>query len=193
MSRRCPRCEYERCICLNWPVETEKQVIDFTKPVQTRDGRKVTILTHTRRCANKPLLCLVHEIDGTDSVAHYKEDGNFGSYLGCGDNWKLDLINVPEEEIVVYVHAFGDAKSPIFSVSRPGDPMVGSPHKKKVVFKESEVWGSKQAEEHAVWVSALQTEMGVCAIVSVNGPTSPKCKKIIFKDSELEGEKRGDE
>lgn len=74
--------------------------VDFTKPVQTRDGRKVTIVAtgvmedlpgyHPRH----PSQSVAYRIAGSSDM-HYAHDD--GSYLCRGDTDVNDIINVPEE------------------------------------------------------------------------------------------------
>lgn len=75
-------------------------MIDFTKPVQTRDGRKVTILCKNAR-NSYPIVGLIHDIhDLYDWDCCWDTEGkakNTGS--------PCDLINTPEaHEITVYVY-----------------------------------------------------------------------------------------
>ena len=66
--------------------------IDFTKPLQTRDGRKVRLLCTDRM--------------GAYPVAVWFEDGKFVAYYTSegvniiGEESPIDLMNVPEEVTV---------------------------------------------------------------------------------------------
>ncbi len=71
-------------------------MIDFNKPVQTRDGRKVRILCTDAKCG-MPIVALVMANTGTEvPVAYYKDGAIFNSTNDSG----ADLINVPEEHTV---------------------------------------------------------------------------------------------
>ena len=63
--------------------------IDFTKPVQTRDGRKVRILC-TDGPGDTPIIGLV---DGNSYPSIWKEGGKHASS-------PTDLVNVPETRVV---------------------------------------------------------------------------------------------
>lgn len=78
--------------------------IDWTKPVQTRDGRKVTI--YTTECRRpKPVLGVVHW-DEYDEIYNWFTDGTHS----CGIEMAIDLVNVPEKHvryINIYNHDIG--------------------------------------------------------------------------------------
>lgn len=65
--------------------------LDFSKPVQTRSGLKVTILTTEAR-SNWPVAGLIHD-QGADTLTCWTNDGlhQFG-----GGAHKFDLVQVPE-------------------------------------------------------------------------------------------------
>lgn len=74
--------------------------IDWTKPVQTRDGRKVTIYTTTA-----PTEYPVHGyIEGWDDPSCWTSGG---LYLGDEES-DQDLINVPEPKWVLWVNMYKD-------------------------------------------------------------------------------------
>lgn len=64
--------------------------IDLTKPVHTRDGRKVRILCTDRRGGNDPIVGLVTYSDGTEGTASWRSTGKYGDVES-----ELDLLNVP--------------------------------------------------------------------------------------------------
>lgn len=65
-------------------------MIDFTKPVQTRDGRKVRILcTDSKR--TQPVIGVIYE-DWRDEIYIWSITGEFMPTKGTGH----DLINVPD-------------------------------------------------------------------------------------------------
>lgn len=62
--------------------------IDFTKPVQTRDGQPVTILTTERASSTYPVVGLLK-----DEIIHiFTDEGRFNC---SGHDHKMDLMNVP--------------------------------------------------------------------------------------------------
>ncbi len=74
--------------------------IDWTKPVQTRDGRKVVIY-----CTDAPGDFPVHgRIDGMEDPDTWRLDGAFI----CGASSSLDLINAPEPKRVAWVNLYPD-------------------------------------------------------------------------------------
>jgi hypothetical protein len=64
--------------------------IDITKPVRTRDGRSVRILC-TDKKGNYPIVGLVTNEDGSETVCSYRLDG---VYYSAGESG-CDLVNVP--------------------------------------------------------------------------------------------------
>ena len=68
---------------------------DFTKPVQTRDGRKVRTLC-TDRLGYESVVCLITEEGGREVVACRTSDGRFRT----DKESKRDLINVPGKRVV---------------------------------------------------------------------------------------------
>jgi hypothetical protein len=75
----------------------EFDMIDFDKPVQTRDGRRVTILTVEARDKDYPILGYVGE--DTD-LACWSTEGNRSWGSGC-----FSLINAPEK-FVGYINVY---------------------------------------------------------------------------------------
>lgn len=67
-----------------------QSTIDFSKPVQTKDGRKVTIFT-TQARGDYPV---VGQIEGPFSIFSWGPDGKYG--LGSS----VDLVNVKEKKVV---------------------------------------------------------------------------------------------
>ncbi len=66
-------------------------MIDWTKPVQTRDGRKVRVLCTDGPRKDFPVIAL---IDGRQFAEYFMSSGR---YMQHGDG-QLDLINVPEPQ-----------------------------------------------------------------------------------------------
>jgi hypothetical protein len=73
-------------------------MIDFTKPVQTRDGRPVEIIT-TKGRSHQPVLGYIED----NVLADYWSAG--GEYIGAGTVSEVDLINVPEP-VVWWVNVY---------------------------------------------------------------------------------------
>ncbi len=67
--------------------------IDFTKPIQTEDGRSARILCTDLNNLNWTLVVAVKQTDGRESVYLYKENGSRG-VTG------MNLENVPERHSV---------------------------------------------------------------------------------------------
>lgn len=67
--------------------------LDFTKPVQTRSGLKVTLLKTDLLDATHPILAVLHRTD-KDLVLQYSPDGKF--YARSTYESADDLVNVPE-------------------------------------------------------------------------------------------------
>lgn len=75
-------------------MRTERQMsptLDLSKPVQTRDGRKVRILCTDRR-GPAPVIGLV-ECASSEALLLWSKDGKFSDYISPSD-----LVNVPEPE-----------------------------------------------------------------------------------------------
>ena len=75
---------------------TEKIMIDLTKPVQTKSGLPVTILTTVRQAPN-PIVGLITYPDGYQEVATWTADGKSSMaprFIGP-DN---DLVNMPGKQ-----------------------------------------------------------------------------------------------
>jgi hypothetical protein len=74
--------------------------IDFTKPVQTRDGRKVRILCTDAKSAAGAIVGLVISAGNQEYVEHWFSDGCF---MADKTNDDRDLINVPPPKTKVQV------------------------------------------------------------------------------------------
>ncbi len=82
--------------------------IDWSKPVQTRDGRKVRVLaTDAASLNNKyPVVVLVTSEGGYENVMQLTIDGRY--WYDVKEPSPLDLVNVPEKRRVwVAVGQFG--------------------------------------------------------------------------------------
>jgi len=72
--------------------------IDWTKPVQTRDGRKARVLCTDIVGGFNPVVAAY--IDGcAELVALYSIDGK---YFASSDDNPRDLINIPEKQVIEY-------------------------------------------------------------------------------------------
>lgn len=88
-------------------------MIDFTKPVQTRDGRPVEILSANGR-GPKPIKGYV--ADNID-LCSWTTDGK----IYQGDTMferGSDLVNVPPPKKVMYINVYGDGNFSCFYRSR---------------------------------------------------------------------------
>lgn len=94
-------------------------MIDFKKPVQTRNGKVVRVICTDRKFEYFPVLALVDE-KGGECTEIYKSDG---SYTLFGKPHPLDLVNVPEET-VTYLTYFPRAS---YVGDRCGDEQVHEP------------------------------------------------------------------
>ena len=80
---------------------------DPNKPVQTRDGRKARIICNDRM-GYSPLIALVSDKEGEETVQGYRADGTYYYNRGI-PNDKRDLVNIPEKRwINLYERGPGD-------------------------------------------------------------------------------------
>lgn len=71
--------------------------INWSKPVQTRDGLAVRILDLDSKVAGYPVIgCVIHP-DGQEEVETWTEDGRVSRTFSGEHEW--DLINVPERTV----------------------------------------------------------------------------------------------
>lgn len=87
--------------------------IDFTKPVQTRDGRPVRILCTERKHDSYPVVGLI-EICGKECF--YTWDLN-GRYCEHYNNNNLDLVNVPEKKTVYQFTVYSKKRKKVFTTN----------------------------------------------------------------------------
>jgi len=114
--------------------------IDFTKPVQTRDGRKVRILC-TDRQGEKPVVGLAAERDGSDSIFAWSADGRH--LHGCPN---LDLVQAPETwEVTGWVNVYQDGE---------GSPSFGS------------IWNTRQDADGSSSIDGVRI---ACVPVTLRG------------------------
>ena len=100
----------------------EHEMIDFSKPVQTRDGRKVRILcTDMKGDMGDTVVGIIAEGD-SEEVLTWKTDG---VYNRAGDETSCDLINVPETRVVwvnMYAHDLSTSYPSKVHADRHGAP-----------------------------------------------------------------------
>ena len=85
--------------------------IDFTKPVHTRDGHTVEIISTTAR-GRAPILGYIGK---TDNIHRWD---TFGKFDASGVEFHaLDLVNVPPAKHVRYVNIYGDGQAHVHTSS----------------------------------------------------------------------------
>jgi len=80
-------------------------MIDLTKPVQTRDGRKVRVLC-TDMKSETPIVGVVTQPAGKEEACWWYADGRYSLTPGHS----ADLINVPDTR-VVWVNMYPESSS----------------------------------------------------------------------------------
>lgn len=84
-------------------------MLDLSKPVQTRDGRPVRILSTDRRGGEYPIVALVSTGE-IENVATFTIDGKCGGAI-CRPHTH-DLVNIPERRFLwlnIYANDLGSA------------------------------------------------------------------------------------
>ena len=73
--------------------------VDFSRPVQTRDGRKVRILCTDRKGVGAySVIGLVSQDNDAESLTEWRIDGTGGYHTASGVHFKeRELVNVPEK------------------------------------------------------------------------------------------------
>lgn len=111
----------------------EKPVVDFTKPVTTRDGRKVRILCTNVAKTDYPILGLVTYRDGSEGINQWLPDGRaYNTLKGTGS----DLINPPVKK---YINLFPDGANRMYFDSREEAEASGRASKNAGYIKTIEV------------------------------------------------------
>jgi hypothetical protein len=112
--------------------------LDFSKPVQTRDGRAVRILCTNAKNRSNPVIGLIDAGD-RESLVEWRSDGR---YFGNTES-ECDLVNVPTKRTVW-----------VTVDTRPGDGQIGY------------VFASKESAEdftrglaHALLVGPVEIEL----------------------------------
>jgi hypothetical protein len=67
--------------------------VDFSKPIQTRDGRKVRVLCQDMNSEDYRVAAVITDGSGYEHLESYTKDGSFRR---DGMETGLDLVNVPE-------------------------------------------------------------------------------------------------
>lgn len=97
--------------------------LDRSKPVQTRNGVPVRIITWTEGTAEYPVVGVV---EGSSTVQCWTSEG---TYLGTGGEDYMDLVNVPPKQTVTW-HRFWN--SGLTSVGFDSREAALTPSKEKV-------------------------------------------------------------
>lgn len=125
--------------------------IDFHKPLQTKDGRKVRILCTDRKHVLYPVMALVMNADGSEM------DNTFtmtGKYYEDGREHHLDLENVPETTEKFYNISFEGLDSEGRPILRAGfargsvanAQQYGIANDRVIVLKVTEQAGNRKVE-----------------------------------------------
>ncbi len=85
------------------PAASSTRSVDWTKPIQTRNGRVVKRL-FPYNGHNYSFIGIIARDDGFEDACHYNIKGK---WLGNGDdrNHESDIINVPEKKVRAKVYA----------------------------------------------------------------------------------------
>lgn len=100
--------------------------VDWTKPVQTRDGRPIRVLCTDQQGAKYPVLGLVKRKEGKEDLEQWTLDGSFVADKGGPD--EDDAINVPEppEERIAYVNFYDNGEGMAHDSRARADVCAGS-------------------------------------------------------------------
>jgi hypothetical protein len=92
--------------------------IDFTKPVQCRDGRSVRILCTDANSVAGTVVALIKDVHGNEHVEHWYSDGCFMADKTVDDR---DLINVPphKKKVKVFIELRRDRDGSLYAAARP--------------------------------------------------------------------------
>ena len=118
-----------------------KKELDLTKPMQTRDGRKVELLTDNLS-GDYPLVGLVTEADGSRLLIKVTREGRFSAFWT--DDHPSDIINVTTRH-VRYVNFDDDGSAFSFTsrhladqAAKIADEVLGIPRRIACVRVEFE-------------------------------------------------------
>jgi len=75
--------------------------IDWTKPIQTRDGRRAKLI-HKLTCLEgaQPMVCVITNSSGNEFASTWHQDGRY-SDTQCPS--QADIINTPPEPVTVEI------------------------------------------------------------------------------------------
>lgn len=92
-------------------------MIDWTKPVQTRDGKYVRIICRDAK-GKQPIVALINDGNGYEEEARFCDDGSY--YAMCPSIHTYDLINVPEPKkrikLRMWVNIYASEKGRFFAL-----------------------------------------------------------------------------
>jgi hypothetical protein len=71
-------------------------MVDWTKPIQTKDGRKARVICTDVNNVDYPIVCII-KVDGIEYPFPFTNNGNFHIGINGLNN---DIINVPEKRTV---------------------------------------------------------------------------------------------
>lgn len=90
-------------------------VIDWTKPIQTVEGKPARVLCMDRKCGIEggPVVCLVSLNKASETVLYYQRDGKYWASVIPS---QFDMRNVPEPKRAYYyfVYEFENKKQAYF-------------------------------------------------------------------------------
>lgn len=112
-------------------------MIDLTKPVQTRDGRKALIVTTKLHDRTFPVAAEI-EIDGDSQHTTVNTFTVDGHYMNDGSQRNGDLINVPDKR-VVWVNMYPDVVCKGFASKHGSDTLDKGKQREACVRVEYEV------------------------------------------------------
>ena len=94
--------------------------LDLSKPVQTRDGRKVRIIYNNLLGTNHPIVAIVRESRATETIERYTVAGKYF----IGNESGSDLVNIPTKrkkkkgkKTIGWVNVIGFADEMNFNLS----------------------------------------------------------------------------
>lgn len=82
-------------------------MIDFSKPVETKDGRKVRVLTSTMKNPEYPVVVIITDAEGNEYSETYAASGALYNHR---DDAEDDLVNVPEKR-TLWLDIFDDGSA----------------------------------------------------------------------------------
>lgn len=107
-------------------------MIDLTKPVQTRDGRKARVICTDMEGGSERIVALITNRSGGEHPLSYFKNG---SYYNDDDSNNTDLINTPEE---LWVNVYPDGEAQTHSTRDRADNMATNDRIACLKFTEGE-------------------------------------------------------